>query len=88
MTPTLEDTLDRARRDRPGALPADFSSALMARIAAEGERFRIGPQLAVALAAAVMLAATAIGRWQSHGGERPTLTVFGTASTSSPFVNP
>ena len=69
-------------------LPADFSSALMARIPREPDRLRISPPFAIGLAAAVVLAAGVIGRWQSHSQERPALTVFGSAVSNSPFVNP
>lgn len=88
MTPTLEQALERARRERPAMLPADFSDALMARIARQSDRIRISSPLAIGLAAAVVLAAGAIGQWQSHSQERPALTVFGSATSSSPFVNP
>lgn len=91
---SLEGALERARRERAGALPGDFAAGVM--VCLERDAFmRHRPGLrfgvAAAIAAAIVLTAGAVSFWAGSRQEStapPRLGMFGSPSEHSPFATP
>jgi hypothetical protein len=88
---SLQHTLERARHDRPAALPADFADQVMARLPLSAARPASHPAEAFAMAAAVILTAVAISliaRPREAPSGPPPLAGFTGTSGRTLFVAP
>lgn len=91
---SLQAALERARREQPAALPADFSSGVMGRLredaaVSEWPAFNLCVSFSVGIAAVLTAVVVSLfsGTKESSSGP-PPIAMFGRPAVSSPFVLP